>query len=364
MIIRTEDMLSASKFFKFLAVRSANNMVSNLIEFDSDGNVLKIKMSDGSYELIYKIESDEKFNCTIASDLFLNLIPKITSETLEFEVKDEFLQVTGSGVYKFPAILTSNKLSVIQDLAIDTITNTWAVNGNFLNSIFIHNSKQLLIDKDKIKTPVQELYYLDREGAITFTSGACVNEFDLGSDTKMLLPESVIKFFAFVKDKQVDIQFGYNNVSNNNQPRVIFSTPTMEAVYILPFNDFTISQVPVEAIRNRAHKNYNEAISMDATQIKNIIERLEIFAENNNYFNLSFAKNILNLSTDNGKILETVYLMESIKDECSFKLAIKDFKSAISNSFGKYFIFKFSKNEPAVVVCSASINNIIPKAEE
>ena len=131
MIIRTEDMLEASKFFKALALRTANNMMSNLIEFNSDGTILKIKMSNGEYEIIYKIDSDEKFNCTISSELFLDLIPRITSETLEFEVKDEYLLVNGSGTYKFPAILTSDKLSAFNDLKIDLVTNTYTLQNKF-----------------------------------------------------------------------------------------------------------------------------------------------------------------------------------------------------------------------------------------
>ena len=345
-------------------LRSPNNMMSNLIEFNSDGSILKIKMSDGEYELIYKIDSDEEFKCTISSELFLDLIPRITSETLEFEVKDEYLLVSGSGTYKFPAILTSDKVSAFNDLNIESVTSTWSIDGNILNSIFVNNSKQIQLHSPNDLSFIQKLYYVDREGAITFTSGACVNEFDFGSDIKLLLSSQAIKFFALTKGKQVDISFGYNNVANNNQPRILFSTPIMEALYILPFNDFTISQVPVKAIRDRAHTNYSEQISMDYNQIKSIIDRLELFIEGNDYFNLSFSKNILNLSTENDKILETVYLSDSVSEDISFKLSIKEFKSAISNLFGRYFIFKFSKSEPAVVVCSANIINIIPKVED
>lgn len=369
MIIRTEDMLEVSKFFKALSQRTANNMVSNLIEFDSDGTILKIKMCDGkmsdaSYSIIYKIDSDEKFNCTISAELFLDLIPKITSETLEFEVKDEFLLVTGSGSYKFPALLTDNNLSAFVDLKIDSITSSWSVDGNILNSIYVNNSKQIQLHQSDKLSPVQRLYYLDREGAITFTSGACVNEFDLGSDVKLMLSDAAIKFFAFTKGKTVDINFGYNVVANNNQPRISFSTPTMEATYILPFNDLTISQVPVDAIRARARANYTNKVSIDAFQIKSIIDRLELFTEGNDRFNLSFNNNTLNLSTDNEKILETIYLADYVPEQVEFKLSIKEFKSAISNSAGKYFMIKFSKDDPAVVVCFANINNIIPKVED
>lgn len=362
MIVRTEDILEASKFFKSLIQRSPNNMISNLIEFASDGSKLSIKMSDGSYELLYKIDSDEKFNCTISSELFLDLIPRITSETLEFEVKDEFLLLKGSGTYKFPAILTGDSVVAIPHIDIESVTSEWTIDGNILNSIYVHNSKQLSLGT--ISSPIQKLYYVDKEGAITFTSGACVNEFDLGSDIKILLSDSCVKFFSFMKNKQVDVKFGYSVVSNNNQPRITFTSSNIEATYILPFNDFTLSQIPVKAIRGRAHTNYVNSISMDALQIKGILDRLDLFVEKDLVINMSFSGNILNLSTENEKILETVYLLESVKEDMDLKLSIKDFKSSISNSYGKYFTFKCSKSEPAVVVCSSNVYNIIQRVED
>lgn len=362
MIIRTDDILDACRFFKVMTNKSSNNVLSGLIQIKADGKKFSMHMSDGIYDLIYETDCTDVFNCTISADLFLDLIPRISSETIEFSMKDTNLILAGSGKYKFPAVYDGSDMLEIKRIEIENVTNSWTVGGDSLYSVYVNNSKQLQLGY--ITSPVQKLFYLDKDGAITFTSGACVNDFSLGADIKIALQESTVKLFAFAKDNDVDVSFGYSAVNGAAQPRIMFKLNNIIATYILPFTDKILSQIPVTAIRNRAHNNYASSVVLDSVQMKDILERISIFADDNQIVDFAFNGSRLQMKTTNDKILEDVYLTSSVSEPTEFELSIKDFKSAISSAIGKHFNMMFSADDPAIVINFTNIYNVIPKIDE
>ena len=46
-----------------------------------------------------------------------------------------------------------------------------------------------------VSNPIQRLYYMDERGAVTFTSGACINNFTLEKPVKILLNNKLVKLF-------------------------------------------------------------------------------------------------------------------------------------------------------------------------
>lgn len=362
MIIRTDDILDACKFFKAMTNKSVNNVLSGLIQIKADGNKFTLHMSDGVYDLIYSEDCTDTFNCTISADLFLELITRISSETIDFAVSDGNLVLTGSGKYKFPAVYDGKEMLEIRTLDIDNITNSWSIDGDLLYSVANNNSKQLLLGY--ITSPIQKLYYFDADGAITFTSGACVNDFPLGADIKIAMSESTVKLFNFTKGTTVNIDFGYTDVNGVVQPRATFKMPHITATYILPFTDKIISQIPVAKIRERAHTNYDSSVVLDSVQVRDILDRISIFADDLQIVAFSFSGTKLQMRTTNDKIFEDVYLTSSVHEDTEFKLNIKDFKSGISAANGKHFNMMFSKNAPAVVISVGNIYNVIPKIDE
>ena len=359
MIIRTDDILDACKFLKAMTSKSANNVLSGLIQIKADGKQFSLHMSDGIYDLIYKTDCTDVFNCTISADLFLDLIPKISSETIEFSMKDTNLILSGSGKYKFPAVYDSREMIEIKTIDIENVTNSWTVSGDSLYSIYVYNTKQMAF-KDW-KSPVQKLFYLDKEGAITFTRGAVVNDFDLGADIKVALQDATVKFFSFTKGNDVDVEFGYTSVNGVAQPRMKFTMGNFIATYILPITDKILSQIPEAKIRERAHNNYDSSIVLDSLQIRDILDRLSIFMDDKQIIDFAFNGSRLQMKTTNDRILEDVYLTNSVSEPTEFKIDMKYFRSAIQSDYGKHFNMLFSQNDPAVVINFGNIYHVIPK---
>ena len=59
------------------------------------------------------------------------------------------------------------------------------------------------------------MYYVDNEGAITFTSGACVTKFDLAGDIKLLFNQRLVKLFKLFKNTKVHFTVGNTNISED-----------------------------------------------------------------------------------------------------------------------------------------------------
>lgn len=49
------------------------------------------------------------------------------------------------------------------------------------------------------------MYYFDKDGALTFTSGACVNKFTANVQSKLLFNDRLVKLFKLFKDASVHV---------------------------------------------------------------------------------------------------------------------------------------------------------------
>ena len=102
-------------------------------------------------------------------------------------------------------------------------------------SILQFNSKEL--SKGIISRPIQKLYYVDEHGALTFTTGACVNSFELQQPVKLLLNDRLVKLFKLFKGEQVDFTLGYDTISEDTiQTKVRFESDDIIITFDKPIN--------------------------------------------------------------------------------------------------------------------------------
>ena len=94
---------------------------------------------------------------------------------------------------------------------------TWSV------SLYNYNTKQLNIGS--VAKPVQKMFYIDNEGCITFTSGACVNNFTLEKPIRVLLNSRLVNLFKLFKDELVQFNLGYDPLSETIIQTNIYAFP-------------------------------------------------------------------------------------------------------------------------------------------
>ena len=117
----------------------------------------------------------------------------------------------------------NNEMLTLPPITILNKTLDMNISGEILNSILQYNSKELV--KTSIAKPIQKLYYLDQEGCITFTTGACVNNFVLEKPVKILLNNRLVKLFKLFKNSLVKFTLGYDAISESIvQTKVLFET--------------------------------------------------------------------------------------------------------------------------------------------
>ena len=264
MIIKTENLKNVSQTILTAVDSNELSILTETLELIVKDSVLYMNVTNREYYASVKLKIDytEEFHATVNANLFLKLIAQLTTDTVEFNVNNNNLEIKSNGNYKIPLIYDDEKLLELPKINIDNVTNAFDIDSSVLISILQYNSKQLNVGV--ISKPVQKMYYVDEEGAITFTNGACINSFKLEKPVKMLLNNRLVKLFKLFKDKTVHFTMGYDSISDEIvQTKVRFASDDVDITAILSCDDTMISSVPVTAIRSRANNNYPYSINLN-----------------------------------------------------------------------------------------------------
>lgn len=315
----------------------------------------------------FPVSVDDTFSATVKADLFIKLIDHITTEDILFEIDDTNLVVKGNGTYKLPLIYEGESLMKVPEIKIDNVTTSFSVSSDILRSINTYNSKEL--SKGTIFKPVQNMYYVDNKGAITFTSGACVNNFALEKPVSMVLNNKLVKLFNLF-DAGVGVNFEYGcDVSSTKllQNKVRFYTDTLEIVSIISNDDSLISSVPVSSIREKVSTEYPYSMTFNKNSLLQAIDRLSLFTDKNSapYITISAQSKFAVLSDATKESVETVaFLNESsgVDSSYDFALDLNDFRITINNYVGQDITIRFGDKQ-SILVPNGNVKVILPEVE-
>lgn len=369
MICRIEDLKKISTILLTAVDTSELSKLTENLELKVDNEILNLSITNGEYYVNTKlpIYEDIKFHATVNANVFLKLLTKITTETVEFNIENNNLIITGNGEYKIPLIYNGDTLLTIPEISINNVTNTFNIDSNILKSILQYNSKELS-KRNIVSNPVQKLYYIDNEGALTFTSGACVNVFKLEKPVKMLLSQKIVNLFKLFEDDKVKFSIGQDSVqgSQSTQTKVKFSTDYLTISAIISNNDALIGSVPVKNIRDRAFNTYNNSITINRVEMLQAIDRLLIFYEGANQFysNFSFNTSGMKMSSFNNEIFETIPFVSytGLSEEYNAILDLNDLKIVLNSYSDNHVTINFGDNQ-AFVLIKPNIYSVIPEAK-
>lgn len=367
-IIRSEDLKDVCSKILTAVDSTELSLVTETLELIAHNDTLTVAVTNREYfaEVKLKLDDVNDFHATVNATLFLKLISQITTDTIELSVVENTLVVKGNGTYKLPLIFDGEELLKLPKIEIDNVTSEFPISAETLNSILQFNSKQLTTGT--ISKPVQKLYYVDELGAITFTSGACVNSFSLARPVKVLLNNRLVKLFKLFKEGDVKFTLGYDPISEEIvQTKVRLETPTVSITAILSCDDTLLGSVPANAIRSRANGEYTYSISLNKSALIQTINRLTLFNSTDTfvkpYGTFEFKKNEVVIYDSNKENCESIYYdndVESLIEPYTAIFNLDDLKTTLETCNESYLCMSFGDGK-AMVISRGSVKNVIPE---
>ena len=345
--------------------------LTETLELKTEEKTLILNVTNGEYYVSVKfpLDHEEDFSASVNANLFLKLISAVTTEDIELEKKKDYLQVKANGTYKIPFIYDgSEEMLKLPEITINNPTTQLKISGEILNSILVYNSKEL--QRGTISKPVQKLYYVDEKGCLTFTTGACVNYFELEKPIKVLFNNRLVKLFKLFKGEMTDFTLGYDPIDENLvQTKVRFETPSIILTAITGCTDDLLRSVPVAAIRGRAEKDYPYSVVLNTQELKEAINRLLLFSAGYGsvknlkpYSKFEFLNNQITIYDSNNENTETFLFKNDVNFETlqSFILDLSDLKLVVDTVTEDYLTLSFGDHQ-AVVLKRGVITNVFPE---
>lgn len=373
MLIKTEEFKKIGSLILSSIESSELSTLTETLELKTEGKVLHLNATNKEYYLsvAFNLDHEEDLHATVNANLFLKLVSQVTSEHIELLVKDTYVSFKANGEYKIPLIYDDNKLLELPVIDIDNKTVEMNISGDVLESIMNYNSKELL--KGTIAKPVQKMFYVDQEGCITFTSGACVNSFQLERPVKLLLNQRTVKLFKLFKNKMVKFTLGEDAISDTiNQTKVRFEIPGITLTVITSSDEDLLRSVPVTAIRGRATFSYPYTVILNRQMLSETINRLLLFSAGYGtkaiikpYSKFDFSSSGVTIYANDEQNKETLKYQSPVEFDETYSLILDlvDFKTVLDGCSEDFVTMKFG-NGQCVVLVRGQIANIIPEVLE
>ena len=254
-------------------------------------------------------------------------------------------------------------------IEINNVTTEMDVDAENLNSILQYNSKQLNVGT--ISKPIQKLYYLDDKGAVTFTTGACVNTFALEKPINILLNNRLVKLFKLFKTGSVKLTLGYDAISDDViQTKVKFESNDIILTAILSCDDTMLKAFPVNMVRGRAENIYPYSINLNKDAFLQTINRLLLFSSGfgakeiiKPYATFNFTKDkvtVWDVRKENCEDITYISCDSPNLDLYEAIFDLTDLKATLESCTEQYLTMCFGDNA-AMVIKRGTIANVIPQ---
>lgn len=364
MIVKVKEFQEVCKNILSAVDTTTTNATENeTVELSGAGKVLTMSVTNKEYFVTAKSPtlSDDELFASVDAKLFLTLISKITTDELELSVEGNALIVKGNGTYKLPMKCDEYGLVKLKPITIGTVTSNFTINSDVLLSIINYNSRILQRDNEP-STAIQNMYYVDEKGAITFKQGACVNQFDLEQPIKLLLVEKLVRLFKlFKKNSNINFTYGFDMVNGEMRAKAMFNNDTISITSFLKDDNLKTS-VPVDVIRGLANNPYPHTVSIERAKLLEVVGRLTLFKFKKT--KLVFENSALVISSMRNEVVEKLsYANSNVEEPYTMYLNINDLLATLEGCNEEYLTLHFG-NGRAVVIARANVKNVMPERSD
>lgn len=362
MILKRDEIKDVCSKILLAVDSSELSAITETLELIVKENILYLNVTNREYFVMVKIpvEVNTNFHATVNATLFLKLISQITTEDVELNVEDRCLVVKANGVYKLPLIYDNGELLKLPEINIENVTNEFSMGSQILHDILNYNSKEL--SKKLFLKLVQKYYYVDECGCITFTTGACVNNFTLPQPVKLLFNQKIVKLFKLF-DGEISFTMGHNLFGGDvTQTVVKFENDKITLTAIISCDDTLINSVPVNVIRNMATDEYRYSVVLNKDEMLQSINRLLLFSSSGTFGKFDFTTDGLIMSFGNSSKENVKYCNDtSMSEDYCAVIDLNDLKLVLENCAESHFTINFG-NSRSIVIVRNNIYNVIPEA--
>lgn len=370
MLVKTEELQNVCQ--KILNAIDNNKLstLTEMLEIVSENGVLYLNVTNREYYVQCKIDvqTEETLHATINASAFLKLVSQITTEDITLTVENNnCLKVFGNGVYSFPIVFENDTMLTLPKILMQNVTSEFNIETSILNSIASFNTKQLSLGY--ISKPIQKLYYIDNSGAVTFTTGACINNFHLANDVKLLLNSKIVKLFKLFMTDDVTFKIGHYQLSQDIIQTVVeFSNDNVCITALLAYSDELYNSIPIDNIRARANTLFPYAVIFDKSALTQALNRLSIFASNKSTMNYSIFEfeqdkvTIYDIHKQNHEEIHYSNENTNITDKYTLIVDTNELKSCIDMFNDQYVNFRFGDKQ-AISISKDNVTYIIPEIQ-
>lgn len=372
MIFKTKNLQEVCSKILPAVETSEMSSISDVLQLKARNGILTLAVTNREYYVEVSIDTveDVDFNATVNASLFLKLVSQLTAEDIEMVVDGNVLKVKANGVYKFPLIFDDDKLMELPTIELENVVKEFDIPSSILNSILTYNVREL--DKGTIVLPVQRMFYVDENGAITFTTGACVNSFELAEPVRILLNKRLVKLFKLFKDCPVHFKLAYDAYEGSDeliQTKVMFETGDITITSILTCDNNVLSQVTVSAIRGRANNVYPYSVVINKNELMQTLNRLMLFTSSSSEIevksNIMFTFGVdgvvvSDVRGDNQEKIKYLNEVSGLTNGYKAVLDIVDLKMTLETCNESTITMAFGDGS-AFVISRGNIKNVIPE---
>lgn len=368
MIIKTKAFQDSCKKILEAVDTSFSSTVTETVELVAKGRTLNLSVTNKEYYVSVKtpLDIETKFHAVVNASLFLNLVSKITTDTIELDVTDNVLNIKANGHYKLPMLYDGDKLVKIPPIVIDNVTNTFNIRNVILQSILKYNAKELL--KSGAVTSYHKTFYVDGKGALTFGTGACINSFELEQDIVIALTEKIVKLFKLFKSESVEFSIGFDKIRGRDiVTKVQFKDDVTLLSAILSAKEDLFDKFPIKPIRSYLEHKYKHTVNIDRVAVLETINRLSIFDKRGagvNYIDASFTNEGLTLrdgNRENSEFIAYINPITTIEGKYSTIFNSSDLKLTLEAFDDQLVNISFGNNK-AIIIQKDNITNVLAES--
>lgn len=369
MLLETELLKNTCEKILSAISKSRLDEMRDYLEMSVSDSILHLSVTNSEYFVSVNISLDhtETFHATVNAQQFLKLVAQLTSDMVELTLKDSNLVVKGgSGRYKLPMIYVDNDLLTLKPILLNNVTVDTVVTSDYLHSILAINSRD--VAKRSFGSPVQQMYYLDQRGCVTFASGACINNYTVDSTSpfRILLTDSIVKLFKlFDKDETIKLQLGYDLDGARLRSKIKLTNGLVDIYAFLNNDDSLLNSIPVETIRQKADRVISGKTQLTATvdrgELISALSRLEIFSTNK-IIKVRLG-DALELSDLMDGSTETIESATDVNSSERYWLIDLDKLKSLLTSFNTPTL-KLYFEDDSILMVRGSVINIVPTYEQ
>ncbi len=366
MIINTQKLQEISnKILQAVDTDATTSVSSNgdKLELVVENNQLRLNVTNKEYYARVVIDdvANEDLRAVVDARLFLNLISKLSTENIELTTGNSTLKIkSGGSNYKLPF----SDVEKLDEINIINVTSSFNISSDILLSILNYNSKEI---KSGTTLPIQKLFYVDEQGCLTFTTGACVNNFTLDQPIKLLLNQKLVKLFKLFKNGAVKFTLGYDEVSGGViQTKVKFENDEISITAITSTDNSLLDKFPVDKIRALANSTLSYQAQLNKNELSNAITRLLLVNASRGGFNkifgtIKFNKDSVVVYDSKEENNEVISCKTNVVDTYSSIIDIENLKSILDSCVEDDILFNFG-NKSCIILSRGNVKNVLPEA--